>query len=202
MKLISYMTWAEGNTLKHLREKTFDTAEQLSYAEALKICRNAKSFILYIQQNKDVYYSLGEFDRVESVLSYIPKEMFRPMRYIHKDFLDMVQEYLDKIMALGYNNSEIELYRGLKLKSEDDMDWDNVGNCWAYDYDSVPEFLRYFRDDVDGKPYLLSGVTDRDNIDWILSICLNLTHIDEKELRVYDETKIEDLYLEEIDEDD
>lgn len=192
------MTWLEE---KKLREKTFTTTQRIPYEEVCKICSTPRKFIKYIQANKDMYYESGEFDKVEPALSYIPDMMFRPIRYIDDDFMEMVGKYIKDILSLGKDN-EIELFRGMRLESEYDLDWNDLGNCWSYDYDSAIEFIKYFIDESMGGAHIITAITDRENVDWILSICLNLTHINEKELRLYDSSAVEDPYIEEVDEKD
>lgn len=179
-----------------LDEKVFRTAKRLTYEEAKRICRTPNSFLKYIRDNKDIYYTVGEFDKVEPSLQYITDFVYGD-KYCYKDYLDMIQEYLDEILPLG-DDGDVDIYRGVRLNREEDFDWKDVGNCWTYEWDSCLEFLRYFTDDK-RSPFILTATTDRDNIDWITSICLNLTHVNEKELRVYDVDRIEDPFLENAD---
>lgn len=190
------MTWEENNTL---REKVFNTGNKLTYEEACEICKTPKRFLNYIRKHKDIYYKAGEFDKVESSLQYITGFIYGG-EYCYSDYLDMIQEYFDEILPLG-KEEDVEIYRGVKLESEDAFDWNNIGNCWTYDWDSAIEYLKYFQEDTPGYPFMISATTNRDNVDWILSICLNLTHINEKELRLYDESEIEDPYIEAVEED-
>ena len=190
------MMWKNSNTL--LREKVFNTGNRLTFEEVCKICSSPKRFIRYVQENKDLYFTVGEFDKVEPILSYIPREFFQPIYMISKDFLDMVYKYIKEILPLG-EGGEVDIYRGVRLDDESDFDWNDIGNCWCYEWDSVFEFLKYFTDETK-KPYLLTASTDSDNVDWIASICLNMTHINEKELRLYDVNKIEDPFIESADE--
>ena len=178
-----------------LTEKTFVTANKLSFEDACKICSSPKRFIRYIQDNKSVYWNAGEFDKVESVLSYIPEVFFQPISLMSSDFINMVQEYIREILPLG-DEEDVDIYRFVRLDKEEDFDWSDIGNCWCYDWDSALEFGKYFTDESKN-PFLITASTPRDNVDWLLSICLNMTHINEKELRLYDPNLVEDPYLEE-----
>jgi len=185
---MNYKPWKDNNLLHSTP----------NYEESKKICKSAKSFINYIRKHKDIYYESGEFDKVEYALNYITETIYGN-KYLGIDFEEMIQQYIDEILSLG-EEEYVEIYRGLKLKEESDVNWDHLGTSWTYDYDSALEFLKYFTDKYEGKEFVIQAETHRDNIDWILSICLNLTHINEKELRVIDDTKIEDPYIEEVDE--
>lgn len=188
-------TWKDNNCL--LSEKTFKTANKLSYEEACNICKTPERFLKYIRDYKDVYYTAGEFDKVESSLQYITDFIYGN-KYCYPDYLEMLQVYFDDILPLG-KEKDVDIYRGVRLNKESDFDWSDIGNCWTWDWDSCLEFLDYWTDE--GKnPFIITATTDRDNIDWILSICLNLTHVNEKELRLYDINKIEDPYIEDASE--
>ncbi len=182
--------------LLKMPEKMFRTAKRLTYEEAKRICRTPNSFLKYIRDNKDIYYTIGEFDKVEPALQYITDFVYGG-KHCYKDYLDMIQTYFDEILPLG-DDGDVDIYRGVRLNREEDFDWKDIGNCWTYEWDSCLEFLKYFTDDKKS-PFILTASTDRDNIDWITSICLNLTHVNEKELRVYDVDKIEDPFLENAD---
>lgn len=179
---------------QNLTEKVFKTANKLTFEDACKICSSPERFIRYIQDNKSVYWSAGEFDKVEPVLSYVPEEFFCPIKYMSKDFIEMVGEYIREILPLG-EEEDVDIYRFVRLDREEDFDWSDIGNCWCYDWDAVFEFGKYFTEG--GKnPFLITATTPRDNVDWLLSICLNITHINEKELRLYDPNLVEDPFLE------
>ena len=184
----------------NLTEKNYPTSHRLTYAEALKICKTPQSFIKYVQDNKKEYWEIADFDKGEVALLYMAKEFFSPIWKMSKDFLDMVKGYCDEILELG-TGGEVELYRGVRLEKEEDFNWNDVGNCWTYEYDSALEFLKYFTD-TNKKPFLLSCTTDPDNIDWILSICLNLNTVNEKELRIYNVDKLDGVYIESVDPED
>lgn len=188
-------TWKNNNCL--LSEKTFKTANKLSYEEACNICKTPERFLKYIRDHRDVYYTAGEFDKVESSLQYITDFIYGN-KYCYPDYLEMIQVYFDDILPLG-KEKDVDIYRGVRLNKESDFAWSDIGNCWTWDWDSCLEFLDYWTDE--GKnPFIITATTDRDNIDWILSICLNLTHVNEKELRLYDINKIEDPYIEDASE--
>ena len=190
------MTWLEGNLL---REKQYPTANRLTYEEACDICKTPKRFLKYIRDHKDVYYKAGEFDKVEPSLQYITDFIYGN-KYCYSDYLEMIQIYFDDILPLG-KEQDVDIYRGVRLYDESDFDWDDLGNCWTWDWDSCLEFLDYWTDE-NKNPFIITASTDRDNIDWILSICLNLTHVNEKELRVYDVDKIDSPCIESFDEED
>jgi len=205
------LSWKDNNTLykiseynikyiepgQKLDEKVFKTANKLTYEEACDICKTPKRFLKYIRDHKDVYYTAGEFDKVEPSLQYITDFIYGD-KYCYPDYLEMIQVYFDEILPLG-ENQDVDIYRGVRLDDESDFDWNDIGNCWTWDWDSCLEFLDYWTDE-DKSPFIITASTDRDNIDWILSICLNLTHVNESELRVYDVDKIDDPYIESADE--
>ena len=182
------------------KEKNYPTAHKLTYKEALKICKTPQSFIRYVQKNKEDYWEKADFDKGEVALLYMAKKFQKPVSSLSEDFLEMVKGYCDEILELG-TDGEVELYRGVRLNKESDFNWKDVGNCWTYEYDSALEFLKYFTD-TDKNPFLLSCTTDPDNVDWILSICLNLNTVNEKELRIYDPDKLDGVYIESVDPED
>lgn len=209
--------WINNNLLNELHEsienkKEYAATSRLTWEESKQICKTPYSFIKYLRAHRDEYYSIGEFDKVESSLKFVTEYIFGEDDVSAKDkafykgaewrknFYAMLKEYFKEILSLG-EDDEVEVYRGLKLDSDAEVDWDNIGNCWSYDESSVEEFLNYFTDNIRGsKNYIIQATTDRDNIDWILSICLNLTHINEKELRLYDGNDVYDPYCYSIDE--
>ena len=107
----------------------------------------------------------------------------------------MIDEATDTIFSISNlvnPNEEIILYRGVELLGEVEPDTIHPGICWTFDKETAIQFVSQFDDDdPNNAPCILTGKTDISNVDWLLSLLLNADEPDEKEIRIWDDSKIE-----------
>lgn len=89
-------------------------------------------------------------------------------------------------------NEEITLYRGIELSGDAEPDIKHPGICWSYDKQAAIDFVSQFDDDdPNNAPCILTGKTKLSNVDWLMSVLLLSDTPEEKELRIWDDSKIE-----------
>ncbi len=168
--------------------KPYSTSVYHTYEESLKICRSSSSFLRYIRERKDDYYHLGDFDSVDRSLGYITDSIYdeRNMED-EREILDRIGSTIEGVFSIvGEDGEKVTLFRGVRLKDESCMDWNDLGKCWTVSEETASGFLDRWVDASEGDKYIIECSTSVDNVDWILSICLRLTHTEEDEIRVYD----------------
>lgn len=109
---------------------------------------------------------------------------------------EQAENYANEILDI-FNNfpNEITIYRSIRVKSVDDIWWDNLGDHWSFDKESA---INFAKNQVQGN-YLLIGKIKAEDVDWESTVS-NYIHFsgnydsyDENELtvngfKVYDVT--------------
>ena len=112
-----------------------------------------------------------------------------------REALNVIDEATDTIFSISNlvnPNEEIILYRGVELLGEVEPDTIHPGICWTFDKETAVQFVSQFDDDdPNNAPCILTGKTDISNVDWLVSLLLNADEPDEKEIRIWDDSKIE-----------
>lgn len=189
-------------------KKTYRTSTRLTYRQAKRICKNSETLVEYLRKHKDEYFEIGEINNCG--FEYIINGIFgeRKTQDDWKDYeavKELAEEVIHDVFTYALRDKEdgnIRIWRAFFLESDEDVNYDDLGNCWAWSYENLGEFMEYFVDRKEGENlYIMEGYTELDNVDWITSICLNMAHSNEHEIRVYDPSEIHDTYIESYDED-
>ena len=104
-----------------------------------------------------------------------------------KEFLDNRIEFLSNI------DRDIELYRVVMVKNENDIDIANMGSYWTPDLSDIDDcFISYLKytcagKTIDGDPYLLKAVYPISAIDMDSTLAQNLLNPDENEIYIKDQ---------------
>lgn len=108
------------------------------------------------------------------------------------DAIDSATDRIFDLTSLVNPNEEITLYRGIELMGDAEPDADHPGICWTFDKKTAINFVNQFDDDdPNNAPCILTGKTKISNVDWLVSLLLNADEPDEKEIRIWDDSKIE-----------
>ena len=108
------------------------------------------------------------------------------------DVIDSATDRIFDLTSLVNPNEEITLYRGIELTGDAEPDSDHPGICWTFDKETAINFVNQFDDDdPNNAPCILTGKTKISNVDWLVSLLLNADEPDEKEIRIWDDSKIE-----------
>lgn len=124
---------------------------------------------------------IGDTDRSDDYY-FSSKEKFDSYA---NDVIDLFDSFPD----------EFPVYRSIKVKSEEDIDMDDLGESWSFDLESARRFGH-----GNGSNILLSATVTRDNIDWYESMHRYLIfspgdYDDENEIVVRDTNRLRDLIL-------
>lgn len=108
-----------------------------------------------------------------------------------------VNEILDFFNSLP---NPIKIYRSIKVKSKEDIDFGYPGDSWSFDKQSAINFAK----NQAGGNFLLMGKTNHSNIDWESSIkcyfqfSMTFDGYDENEIKIIDSDDIFDITTEKI----
>ena len=87
-------------------------------------------------------------------------------------------------------NQEYTLYRGVVI-FDVKPDTTNPGICWSYERSGAKDWLDALvdEDDYESAPCIMEGKTKASNIDWLMTLLLLCTCPEEKEIRLWDDSK-------------
>jgi hypothetical protein len=118
-------------------------------------------------------------------------------------FTSIEDAYDDVNKTLEFFNSfpdTITIYRSIKVKSINDINFNYLGESWSYDKESA---INFANNEGLGN-VLLIGKTNFDNVDWNMTLKLNYQfsrgndNYDENEINVIDSDNIFDIKTEKI----
>ena len=111
----------------------------------------------------------------------------------YKYWLDDAQTGFDIISSLTNLEDPKEvltLYRGVII-FDVEPDLKEPGICWSYEREGAEDWLESLNDDdPESAPCVMEGETTLDNIDWIITFLLLCVCPEEKEIRIWDDSKI------------
>ena len=109
-----------------------------------------------------------------------------------KEYLD---SYVDEIIEIFDSfPKEFPIYRSIYVKSEENINWDNLGESWSFDFESAKQFGRH-----NGSNIILSAFVNENNVDWVetlrryLIFSGNQEEDDEHEIVVIDTDELKDI---------
>lgn len=91
--------------------------------------------------------------------------------YAYENYIDLIDQYHDKYNELRDKN-EVTIYRLIKLNDIANLDTNNIGKHWSFEKEGVGAFGEQHpnrQEMTTGKPYILTGVVNPQDIDWIYS---------------------------------
>jgi hypothetical protein len=165
-----------------------------------------------VENNKSRYFSrigLSTEDVFDLIYYY---DTYRDLYPGYSDDNEYEEEYYYPTMDDAYNevNNTLEffnelpepltIYRSIKVKSLDDIDYENLGESWSYDKQSAINFAY----NQAGGNVLLVGKTNFENINWEETLRLYFEFsngydtYNEDEIRVIDSDKIFDIEADKI----
>lgn len=165
--------------------------KRFTFQEVLQLLDDTKALARYFYNNPDFVATAqdGAFGWAE--LQAVTKGFEKGY---YPNFLDDVRDTLElvKEMLKGKTEkSKITLYRGLII-SDVEPDLENPGICWSYSYDGAKDWANELDiGDPEIAPCVLKGRTTVDNVDWIMTILLLACCPEEREIRIWDDSKIE-----------
>lgn len=89
--------------------------------------------------------------------------------YRKDKYVELIDLYVDKYNELK-NNNNVTIYRLIKLNSLNDLDANNIGKHWSFEKSGVGAYGEQHPNRgmmKTGKSYILEGLVDSKNIDWI-----------------------------------
>jgi hypothetical protein len=110
---------------------------------------------------------------------------------------EKVNEILDFFNSL---ENPIPIYRSIRVKSVDDINYDYLGDSWSFDKQSAVNFAK----NQAGGNFLLTAKTKFDNVDWKMTIELffifsdNYDSYDENEIKIIDSDEVFDIEVTKI----
>lgn len=176
-----------------IRYEQFSTSQKHESIEYIKhLFSNPEELANYYYKNHDNYEFCKEFD------SFYNKNTEQSK----KEFIRLLNKCIPTISS-KMNEDWIQLYRGVEITSVS-PDLDDPGICWTWDRETAEDFI-YEKDEVYTKncedkssaaelaPCIIYGKSNIDNVDWLMSLLLNIDEPLENEIRVFDGKKVEDL---------
>lgn len=165
------------------RRYDYNNSERLTVSDAHTLCLDPDMLAEYFWSHRDEYTHIREID------SYTDGEQFYAD---HIEQIDKITNRIFDLTSLVDENEPITLFRGVELGPEDvEPDTKNPGMCWTYDYDTAENFVNQFDSETnaDYAPCILTAQFKSKDIDWIYSVACMLDEPDEKEIRIYKDSK-------------
>jgi len=133
----------------------------------------------YMFQSKEYFYLKDE----DQWTDYIPISEAEDYRYVD-DIINIFNSFPE----------EFPIYRSIRVKSKDDIRWEDLGESWSFDFESAKQFGRH-----NGSNIILSAIVNEDNVDWMESMKRysifsgHEEEDDEHEIVVIDTTELKDV---------
>lgn len=100
---------------------------------------------------------------------------------------------LDVINNAG---SKLHLYRAIILEEGEEADLECPGTCWTPAKEYALDFVDSILDEdleLDFDACIIESDVDFEDVDWVLSLCLNAIEPGEKEIRVFKNASFHDI---------
>jgi len=185
---------AKGNK----NDDNFSHAEHLDFETVKSMFKHPKKLAKYMFEHPgllDVVQSKA-FNYADEIGQQQGFEAYYPL------WLKITQTGFDTIFnltTLEDPNEEIDLYRGIVL-FEVEPNLEEPGICWSYEEEGASDWVNELciEDDPNEAPCILVGKTKIENVDWIITFLLLCASPEEKEIRIWDDSKVEitDWYVE------
>lgn len=159
----------------------------------LRMFNNPEELVWYIHEHPD-FAATAARATYSSALS-AEKELGYEDGYL-PEMLRILSNGLSCLKDLGIwpDCEDIKVYRGVVI-FDIEPDLDKPGICWSYDKQAAEDWVNELIDDDDPEsaPCILTGITDSENIDWLMTVWLLSTCPEEKEIRLWsdDQTVLE-----------
>lgn len=180
---------AKGNK----NDENFSHAtKHFSFDEVRDLVNNPEKLANYFYNNPDFVATAqpGAFEYAEDKGNELGFE-----EGYYPEWLEDAQETLEFVKKLTNNFSnpkqKLTLYRGVVI-FDAEPDLKEPGICWSYEEEGAIDWVEAISsdDDPNDAPCILTGETTADNVDWIMTILLLAVCPEEKEIRIWDDSKI------------
>lgn len=174
--------YANDDNYSHAPDKV--TVEQLKY-----LLDNPKMIARY-------FYDQSEFTACSNCGKLDKAVKLGQTKFFDNGFLPEALTVLEPAISLVKKLLEkypknIKIFRGVEIYDAE-PDLEHLGICWTYNKALAEDFVNQFDDDscLESAPCVISGETDLDNVDWLMTLLLLTDAPEEKEIRVWDDTKV------------
>lgn len=164
-----------------MRYEFSNSKTKLPTTELLDLLGNTESLLLFYLKHFDDFNNIQFLRQVKSGM-------------LTKDVaVDTLEETVNSILEITnwFSDKNIHIFRGVELTPDDEEpDLVSPGLCWTWDKDTAENFAEELdsctnSDSAEYAPCIIEGTTDIENIDWLLTILLNIDEPEEKEIRTY-----------------
>lgn len=160
--------------------------EHLPFEKIKELLKNPEQLIKYYYQHPENYSCCQCFNVAKDLNNYNEYKEF---------LLGPIQHAIDTVYGItSFSKPDfpLELYRGIVL-FDVEPDKDHLGICWSYEREGAEDWVNEISsdDDPNDAPCILTGKTTLDNVDWLMTILLLADTPEEREIRIWDDTKID-----------
>ena len=165
---------------------------RFSFEEVKDFMNNPKKLAKYCFDNPEFVSSAQPvFEYAEDKGKEIGFEKGYYPEWVDDGALETI-DFLKKLTNDFSNpKQKITLYRGVVIfEAEPDLKEPSI--CWSYEEEGAIDWVEAIcsEDDPNDAPCILTGETTVDNVDWLMTFLLLTACPEEKEIRIWDDSKI------------
>lgn len=180
------LTEAKG----HRNDDDFSHAEHLDFETVKDMFKHPEKLARYMFEHPELLDVVqpGAFGWAEEMGK---EKGFEAYYKYWKEDAQTGFDIISKITDLENPEEEVTLYRGIVLfEAEPDLKYPGI--CWSYEEEGASDWVDAIctEDDPNDAPCILVGKTKSKNIDWIITFLLLCVCPEEKEIRIWDDSKI------------
>ena len=150
----------------------------ISIDEFIELLANKKDICQFIWDNKELLgdsaFNITKANSLEEFESKWEKRLYDAADFL----LDVINDA----------DTKLHLYRAIILDKGEKVDLECPGTCWTPAKEYALDFVNGLLDDdleLDFDTCVMESDVDFEDVDWVLSLCLNAIEPDEKEIRVF-----------------
>jgi hypothetical protein len=120
----------------------------------------------------DDQLGISEEEHTDEDGKFNEKEYLKDYEYaVHTFISNKFDECLDRYKSFKY---PLTLYRGVKVESWDDIDFNNIGECWTTDINAADCYDDHKVKVKKSQIFVLKADVSKDDIDWLSTVSNNL----------------------------
>ena len=167
------------------RYKELGNSKKRDLNEIKSILSSPSDALDFFFANADEFREILVIDRADNIDDF--------KRDNYKNISNALQIVKD-LTSFDNPNTPVKIYRGILLGPEDvEPDLILPGMCWTNSEQSAEKFLAFYNEGRENNPNyadcILTAEYKTIDIDWVYSVALMLDEPDEKELRIYKDSK-------------
>lgn len=158
----------------------------ISIKDFIELLSNKKDICQFIWDNKDLLgesaFNITRANSLEELESKWEKRLYKAA-----DFL---------LNVINNAGSKLHLYRAIILEEGEEADLECPGTCWTPAKEYALDFVDSILDEdleLDFDACIIESDVDFEDVDWVLSLCLNAIEPGEKEIRVFKNASFHDI---------